>query len=100
MTTEADTRTGTLATYGNARTRGVCGMDATDMLTNAVAMRKPIDARHQHHLAPDEVDVYGAHGSGWVTCSSGPTVDRARFLAADRPGIMRPTCWSRAIIFC
>ena len=96
---EADTRTGMLATYGCARSRRGCGMDAADMLPNAVAAGSPFDARPRHHQAAGGVDADGAHRSGWATCSSGPTVDRAPYRGAGRPGIMPPTCRSRAAVF-
>ena len=99
VTAEADTRTGMLATYGCSRSRRGCGMDAADMLANAVAAGSPFDARPQHHLAPGDVDADGAHRSGWATCSSGPTVDRAPYRGSGRPGIMPPTCRSRADVF-
>ena len=100
VTTEADTRTGMLATHGSARSRRECGMDATDVLPNAVAAGSPFDARPRHHQAAGDVDADGAHRSGWATCSSGPTVDRASQRVVGRLSIMRPTCWSHAAVFC
>jgi len=67
VTTEADTRTGMLATYGSARSRRVCGMDAADMLPNAVAAGRSFDARPQHHQAPGDVGADGGLRSGWAT---------------------------------
>ena len=99
VTAEADTRTGMLATHGSARSRRECGMDATDMLPNAVAAGSPFDARPRHHQAAGDVDADGGCCSGWATCSSGPTVDRARYRVIVRPGIMRATCWSCADVF-
>ena len=99
VTTEADTRTGMLATYGSASSRRVCGMDAADMLPNAVAAGRVFDARPQHHQVAGDVGADGAHRSGWSTCSSGPTIDFAPQQVAGRPGIMRPTCWSHATVF-
>ena len=100
VTAEADTRTGMLATHGSARSRRECGMDATDVLPNAVAAGSPFDARPRHHQAAGDVDADGGCRSGWATCSSGPTVDRASQRVVGRPSIMRPTCWSHAAVFC